>query len=142
MVDTAGGRISGESAYLPAGEKAGFKFLLNQWLGGRARWLCLLAIAAVWSGVRVDAGRSELILQPTVGGHSPVAGPLVNANFNAKNDGFGHRWDVNNYGAIGSGYNSAFSGGLYLLVNGSQFSGSTRQMRPDGSEYVLGNKIH
>ncbi|MGB2822625.1 MAG: hypothetical protein WBF17_16695 [Phycisphaerae bacterium] len=55
------------------------------------------------------------------------------------NDGAGYRWDIQRYGSIGQGTGSAYSGGLYLYVNGSRVMFSGRGWaNADGDEVEMG----
>ncbi|MGB2820263.1 MAG: hypothetical protein WBF17_04735, partial [Phycisphaerae bacterium] len=55
------------------------------------------------------------------------------------NDGAGFRWDIQYYGTIGQGTNYAYSGGLYLQINGSSVhSNGKGWMSPDGDEVEIG----
>ena len=66
---------------------------------------------------------------------------LVPATFNYKTDSQGFRWDIKNYGQIGSGTNSSFDNAETLTVNRSSFRPSQPMMTPDGSEYILTGRV-
>lgn len=54
-------------------------------------------------------------------------------------DGAGFRWDIQYYGTVGSGTNSAFSGGMYCRVGGSNVrSNGTGWVSPAGDEIEIG----
>jgi len=55
------------------------------------------------------------------------------------NDGAGYQWDIQYYGTIGQGTNYAYSGGLYLQLNGSSIHSNGRGwMSPEGDEVEIG----
>jgi len=62
---------------------------------------------------------------------------LIPASFTTKSDALGFRWDINQTGVVSDGTNDCFDGGLFLKVNGVQFSAARSMMTPDGREYVL-----
>ena len=62
---------------------------------------------------------------------------LVAAQWTYRKDGLGYQWNFNQSGCVVNGTNSCFSGGLYLQINGSQFTATQNLMTPDGMEYVL-----
>jgi hypothetical protein len=66
--------------------------------------------------------------------------PGRNVNFTyTLNDGAGHRWDIQYYGTIGQGTNYAYSGGLYLQVNGTNVHSNGRGwLNGDGDEVEIG----
>ena len=54
-------------------------------------------------------------------------------------DGAGYTWDISQYGAVSNGTNNAYSGGMRLLISGSQWSYSgTGMLRADGREIEIG----
>ncbi len=54
-------------------------------------------------------------------------------------DGAGFRWDIQYYGTVGQGTNYAYSGGLYLQINGSNFSSNGRGwINAKGDEIEIG----
>jgi len=55
------------------------------------------------------------------------------------NDGAGFRWDIQTYGTIGQGTNYAYSGGLYLQINGSNVHSNGRGwINTAGDEVEIG----
>ncbi len=66
---------------------------------------------------------------------------LISASYSDKTDSQGFRWDIRNYGQIGSGTNSSFDSAETLTVNGSSFRPTQGMMTADGSEYVLTARI-
>ena len=55
------------------------------------------------------------------------------------NDGAGYRWDIQYYGTIGQGTNNAYSGGLYLQINGSNIHSNGRGwLNATGDEVEIG----
>lgn len=62
---------------------------------------------------------------------------LVPARFNQLADSRGHRWDVQQNGAVGDGTNDCFDNGLVMRVQGSDVPFSRPMMTADGAEYVL-----
>jgi len=55
------------------------------------------------------------------------------------NDGAGYRWDIQYYGTIGQGTSNAYSGGLYLQINGSSVHSNGRGwMNATGDEVEIG----
>ncbi|MGH7129498.1 MAG: hypothetical protein ACREIV_13090, partial [Planctomycetaceae bacterium] len=71
----------------------------------------------------------------------PDSRGLVSARFSTKTDAMGFQWGFDQNGGIQYGTNSVFRMAEALVINGSGFSSSSRQMTPDGQEYVLaGNR--
>jgi hypothetical protein len=62
---------------------------------------------------------------------------LVPANFNARSDSDGQRWDIQSNGYIQNGTNSTFSSSFQLTVNNNSFSPNSQMMTADGTELVL-----
>ena len=109
---------------------------------------CLLAV--VWGGPRTVA-QVRVLAQPMApagstakpskagpkGLHLP-SGRSVNFTYTI-NDGAGFIWDIQRYGTIGRGTNYAYSGGLYLQINGSSVrSTSQGRMSSAGDEIEIG----
>lgn len=67
----------------------------------------------------------------------PQPQQLVPAQFTARTDSEGQKWDVQHGGYIQGGTNNTFSSSFQLTVNNSSFSPNTQMMTTDGSEYVL-----
>jgi hypothetical protein len=68
-------------------------------------------------------------------------GQLIPANWSAKTDALGFRWDINQSGQVNDGLSDCFDGGMRLTVNGQQFNATQPQMTSDGKEFVLSAKI-
>ena len=62
-----------------------------------------------------DAGDARA--DKTSGLHIPQ-GKSINFDYNLT-DGAGYLWNIQSYGSVGSGNNNAYSGGMYLHINGS-----------------------
>jgi len=118
--------------------------------------LGIVLLSAVWGGHR--AGAEPLVLaqkaipmrtsvatgnavakpgKPAKGLHLPP-GQAVNFT-HTLNDGAGFQWDIQHYGTIGHGTNYAYSGGLYLQINGSSVRSTGRgRMASTGDEVEIG----
>lgn len=111
----------------------------------------VVLLAAAWPAeAQVFVGARGMVMPIAPGGG--VAGPAKNSkagvhipkgrsiNFAyTMTDGAGFRWDIQYYGTIGQGTNYAYSGGLYLQVNGSSVhSNNQGWINKDGDEVELG----
>jgi hypothetical protein len=75
------------------------------------------------------------------GVHIPQ-GRAVNFTY-ALTDGAGFRWDLQYYGTVGQGTNYAYSGGLYLQINGNNVHSNGRGWaNADGDEIEIGPYNH
>ncbi len=116
------------------------------------RRLAVLAAWAAWAAcargqVRVLAGPAAGPMAapaPAAGGGKAPAdlhlpkGTTVNFT-HTLNDGAGFRWDIQYYGTIGQGTNNAYSGGLYLQINGSSVHSNGRGWtNKEGDEVEIG----
>lgn len=112
---------------------------------------CLLALMGSLHGQMkpVAAGRIMVANGPVApGGGGRAASDKTglhipqgrNVNFTyTLTDGGGYRWDIQYYGTIGQGTNYAFSGGLYLQINGSSVHSSGRGwINEAGDEVEIG----
>jgi len=83
------------------------------------------------------AGPSASVKNSKSGLHIPQ-GRSVNFTY-TMNDGTGFRWDIQYYGTIGQGTNYAYSGGLYLQINGSSVHSNGRGwINAKGDEVEIG----
>jgi len=112
-------------------------------------WRAVLVVSLCCASGDVQ-GRIGAIAQPVPAGttgtlsrggpkglHIPQRQP-VNFTYTV-NDGAGYRWDIQYYGTIGQGTNYAYSGGLYLQINGSSVHSNGRGwMSPAGDEVEIG----
>jgi hypothetical protein len=95
----------------------------------------------------VAAAQSDVTPQPAkpvdekAGVHIPQ-GRTVNFTY-ALTDGAGFRWDIQYYGTVGQGTNYAYSGGLYLQINGNSVHSNGRGWaNADGDEIEIGPYNH
>ena len=112
-------------------------------LGGVLSALCyLLSVGAAVGLSRVlpvpqPGGAGGPPTRSTAGLHLPQA-RRVSFTYHLT-DGAGFRWDVQYYGTVGSGTNSAFSGAMYCRVNGSNVrSSGTGWVSAAGDEVEIG----
>ncbi len=110
----------------------------------------LVLLAAPAGAQPVFAGVQRIMMGP--GGANPPAASVKNdkvglhlpqgknVNFTyTMTDGAGFRWDIQYYGTVGQGTNYAYSGGLYLQVNGNSVHSNGRGWASaDGDEVEIG----
>ncbi|MFB3891003.1 MAG: hypothetical protein ACE15C_03160 [Phycisphaerae bacterium] len=120
---------------------------------GPLRTLSSRCLAALWAGVLICAvwvcvagptTAAPPIIKPPAGAKAAARLHFLDSGTRITNwnhrmtDGGQYLWDIQTTGAVGQGTNYAYSGGLYLTMNGNGFGGNTGVVNKAGDEIELG----